>query len=136
MLWNFYSPVDSDTLKCFEDTFDFHINPPLRDFLLTYNGGKTRQCTIPTSVRERRMEAILDFSDEENTYSINRRMRRLLGNKIIVIGTDRSGNFLCVQRDLRKQEFVIWNHITNTLEPCALEIPVILMYWQNQTERT
>lgn len=136
MLWNFCSPISSETLQQFEDTFDFHICSPLRDFLLTYNGGKTRQCTIPTCVRERRLEALLDLSNEETTYAINRRMRLLLGNKIIVIGTDRSGNFLCVQRDMRKQEFVIWNHITNTLEPCALEIPVILMYWQNHTERT
>lgn len=118
-------------LKLFEDHFDFHINPPLRDFLLTYNGGKTRQCSLPTHVRERRIESLLDFSKEESAWATNRRMRRMLGEKVIVIGTDRSGNFLCVRRDLRKQTLAIWNHITNTLEESALDIPIVLMYWQN-----
>lgn len=129
-LWNFCSPIDSDALKAFEDHFDFHINQPLRDFLLTHNGGKTRHCSIPTYVRERRLEALLDLSDTETAWGTNRRMRRLLGEKIIVIGTDRSGNLLCVRRDMRKQDFVVWNHITNTLEECALDMSILLMHWQ------
>ena len=132
MLWNFCSPIESEVLTAFEEYFDFHINPPLRDFLLTHNGGKTRHCNIPTNMRERRMDSILDFSKEDSAYAITRRMRRILGNKIIVIGKDRSDNFLCVQRDMRKQNFVIWNHITNALEECTLEIPILVMCWQSE----
>lgn len=131
-IWNFCNPIDSDALKLFEDHFDFHIAPPLRDFLLNHNGGKTRHCSLPTHVRERRIESLLDFSKEESAWAINRRMRRLLGEKFIVIGTDRTGNLLCVRRNMRKQEFVVWNHITNNLEDCVLDIPIVLMYWQNE----
>lgn len=131
-MWNFYIPIESAILEEFETHFDFHITPPLRDFILTHNGGKTHCCVLQTSVRERRIESILDFSNKEATWGANKRMRHLLGNRIIVIGMDKSGNFLCVRRTLRNQEFVIWNHVTNSLEECTMEIPLILMRWQSE----
>lgn len=132
-MWNFCSPIRSDVLKKFEDTFNFHFNEPLRDFLLTHNGGKTRHCSVPTTVKERRLATILDFSQGGSAWDINRRMRKLLGNKCVVIGMDRSDNFLCVRRDQRNREFIIWNHITDEIEECTSEIPSLLLMWQPET---
>lgn len=131
-MWSFCSPLSSQELQQFETAFSFTIKAPLRDFLLSHNAGKTRHCTLTTNVKERRMAALLDFSRGGNAWETNRRLRRKLGDKIIVIGVDRSDNFLCVRRNLRKQEFVIWNHITDTLEECTTEIPVVLLLWRQE----
>lgn len=129
-MWNGCSPIHSDVLRKFEDTFNFHINEPLRDFLLTHNSGKTRHCSISTTVKERRLAAFLDFSRGSNAWEINRRMRKILGNKCIVIGTDRSDNFLCIRRTQRMQELVIWNHVSGELEEATTTIPLLLMEWK------
>ena len=131
-MWSFCSPIESETLKRFETAFNFTIQSPLRGFLLSHNAGRTRQCSLTTTVKERRLAALMDFSEGGNAWQINRRLRKKLGNKIIVIGTDRSDNFLCVRRTLRKQEFVIWNHITDTLEECTEEIPGLLLRWRER----
>lgn len=135
-MWIHCSPIPSDTLKKFEVAFDFTINAPLRDFLLAHNGGITRQCSLITNIKERRLASILDFSPGGNAWEINRRMRKQLGKKFLVIGTDRCDNFLCVRRELRQQTLVIWNHITDTVEESIAEIPMVLMTWQSSTTNT
>lgn len=137
-MWNLCSPIEANDMQRFETAFHFSFNPPLKEFLMTHNAGTTRSCILATSVKERRITALLDFSPGGSAWEVNRRMRKTLGSKCIVIGTDRSDNYLCVRRNLRNQEFVIWNHITNSIEECIAEIPVILMSWQNSTssERT
>lgn len=129
-MWNHCNPINSDTLKAFETSFDFAINAPLRDFLLVHNGGKTRVCSLTTTVKERRLASILDFTPGGNAWEINRRLRKKLGKKLLAIGMDKSDNYLCVQRNLRKQTLVIWNHITDSLEESVDETPIVLMTWQ------
>lgn len=135
-MWNSCSPISSDTLKKFEVAFDFTINAPLRDFLLAHNDSKTRQCSLITNVKERRLASILDFTPGGNAWEINRRMRKQLGKKFLVIGTDRCDNFLCVHRELRQQTLVIWNHITDTVEESVADIPMVLMVWQSSNPNT
>ena len=129
-MWIHCNPITSNTLKAFETSFDFVINAPLRDFLLDHNGGKTRLCSLTTMVKERQLASILDFTSGGNAWEINRRLRKRLGKKILAIGMDKSDNFLCVQRNLRKQTLVIWNHITDSLEESVNETPIVLMTWQ------
>lgn len=128
-MWNFCNPIDSTTMKIFETAFGYTINPPLRDFLMAHNGGRTRQCNIITATKERRLDCLLDFRTGGNAWEINRRMRKILGNKCIVIGVDRSENFLCVRRNQRQQDFVLWNHITGELEECTEQIPFTVLNW-------
>lgn len=135
-MWIHCSPISSDTLKKFEVAFDFTINAPLRDFLLSHNSGITRQCSLITNIKERRLASILDFSPGGNAWEINRRMRKQLGKKILVIGTDKNDNYLCIRRELRQQTLVIWNHITDTLEESSTETPVVLMAWQSAATTT
>ena len=134
-MWYSCNPIPSETLEAFEKRFDFTINPPLRDFLLTHNAGKSRLCELPTEVRNRRIASLLDFSDVASTYNINTKMRRMLGDKYIIIGMDRNENYLAVRRNYRQQEFVIWNHASGKIEECLVAIPVILMYWQKEEEK-
>ena len=135
-MWYSCFPIENETLKRFESVFNFTINEPLRDFLLAYNAGRTRFCSVVTNTKERRIAALLDFSSSGDAYEVNRRMRKILGEKCIVIGIDRSDNYLCVRRNMRNQEFVIWNHITAALEESITDIPVTLMKWQAATERS
>ena len=128
-MWHSHSPIESDTLAAFEAAFDFKIKGPLRDFLLTHNGAKTRQHIIPTVAKERRVSGILDFSEKGNAWDINRRMRRILGDKCIVIGTDRQENFLCVRRNFGNQELFVWNHISGTMDDCTMDTKMLLMHW-------
>lgn len=132
-MWNYCSPIKSEDLKKFEAAFGFTINPALREFLLTHNAGRTRQHSIPTIIKDRKIASILDFSEYGNAWDINRRMRKILGSKCIVIGTDKSDNFLCVCRNMKKQEFAIWNHVTGAIEECTMDIPMLLMHWQAGT---
>ena len=87
-------------------------------------------CSLTTTVKERRLASILDFTPEGNAWEINRRLRKKLGKKLLAIGMDKSDNYLCVQRNLRKQTLVIWNHITDSLEESVDETPIVLMTWQ------
>lgn len=130
------APITSETLKRFETAFHFNINIPLREFLMCHNDSKIRHCDLTTNVKERRIATILNFAEGGNAWAINRRMRKLLGNKYIVIGTDRTDNFLCVRRNKMEQSLVIWNHITNTIEECTCEIPILLMQWTKTIERS
>lgn len=129
-MWTLCTAIPSDAMQLFETAMDFHFIPVLRDFLLAHNGGRARQCNLTTNVKERRIAGILDFSRGGNAWDINRRMRKILGIKCVVIGTDRSDNFLCVCRDGRKQSFCIWNHVTSELEVCTEDITMTLMQWQ------
>lgn len=130
-MWRNCIPLDPNTFSTFEKAFAFRVAEPLRNFLLTYNGGKTHQCTLTTAVKERRVAALLDFSEGGNAWEINRRMRKILGERYIVIGIDHSENFICVQRELRQQRLAVWNHVSGELELCTESIPFLLMLWQD-----
>ncbi len=128
-MWNYCTLLTSEELQKFESTFNFRIQQPLRSFLLEHNGGRSHHCIIPSLCKDRKLEQLLDFSATGNAWEINRRMRKILGTRCIVIGTDRSENFLCVTRAYNNQSVVIWNHVTGELEQCSLDIPALLDSW-------
>lgn len=128
-MWYSNHPISSDELHLFETAMSFRFTPALRDFLMASNAGSFRQCHLTTEVKERRLADILDFSKGGNAWEINKRMRKLLGPKCVVIGTDKNDNFLCVCRDGLRQNFAIWNHVTSEMEMCPMDIPMVLLNW-------
>lgn len=115
-------------MRHFEEHFAFTVTPPLRQFLIDHNGGYPSSGSFPTVVRERKLEYLLNFADPSSrgAMEINRRLRKHLGPKMIVIGCDDLGNYVCVQRDYKQQNIVLWNHVTNMYEPCLWDIPTFL----------
>lgn len=134
-MWYPNRPISLDELHLFETAMNFRFAPALRDFLKAYNAGSCRQCNLTTEVKVRQISGILDFSKGGSAWSINKRMRSVLGTKCVVIGTDKNDNFFCVCRDGLKQSFAIWNHITSKIEKCTTEISAVLMTWQVGGER-
>ena len=123
-------PLSPHELSLFEQSFDFQIRETIREFILANNGARLRTCNIPTDTKERRIAYILDFTENGNAWEVNQRMRKLLGSRFLVVGTDRSDNFLCICRNMRQQELVIWNHVTDKIEACATSTDVLLLQWR------
>lgn len=128
-MWRNTTPVTNRVIKEFEDAFKFRINPDLRGFLMEHNGGSPGNGTFPTTVRERCLDHLLDFSDKSTNrgaWKINKRMREDIGPKRIVIGKDIQGNFVCLERNYQEQFIVVLSHISETYERSLLEIPAFL----------
>ena len=128
-MWREIRPLASEQLSDFEREFDFKINPDFREFLLDHNNGAPAGVYIPTRTKKRRIHKFLDFADHsssEGAWAVNLRLREEVGEKRIIFGVDALGNFLCLERNYRKQKVVLWNHLTDEFEPCLLEIPAFL----------
>lgn len=131
-MWRNTIPCESAALTAFEKKFKFTIQSPFREYLLEHNFGISSPGTIPTAVRERRLAQLLDFRDQHNpkgAWAINSRLRDRIGPKRIVIGTDTSGNFVCLERDYQDQYIVVWSHISNNFERSLLDIPALIRAW-------
>lgn len=130
-MWRNTNPISSAQMRSFEQFFSFRINEPLREFLLTHNAGSPIPGEFNTNIRSRRLERLLDISDETSpigAWAINRRLRKLIGPKRVILGIDDKGNYLCVSRERKQQHFEIWNHVSDQFEESAWEIPQFLSY--------
>lgn len=127
-MWRNITPITDAQMSAFEKNFDFRIAQPLREFLIDHNGGAPTPGTFPTTVRERKLEYFLDFSDlsYKGAWGINQRVRKHIGPKMLVIGIDFLGNYVCIQREYKQQEIVLWNHVTNNYEKCLHSIPAFI----------
>ena len=131
-MWRNVFPIESATLSAFEKKFHFNIQSPLREYLLEHNNGIPSPGTIPTVVRERHLVQLLDFRDPNNpkgAWATNARLRSEIGPQRIIIGTDISGNFVCLERDYQEQYIVVWSHISNNFERSLLDIPALIRAW-------
>lgn len=125
-MWRGTRPVESAVLREFEMHFKFRIHPAFREYLSIHNAGFPSPGTFPTIVRERKMESFLDFTDRYTSggaWKVNERLREKIGPKRIIVGTDSSANFICIERDYQEQYIVVWSHVTGKFERCLLDIP-------------
>lgn len=128
-MWRNIRPVEEKTIANFEKEFRFHLEPSLRQFLIDHNNGAPSPGTFTTTIRERRLEQFLDFSDVTSVrgaWELNRRLRERIGPKRIIIGVDANSNFVCVERDHKQQYIVVWSHVSGCFERCLADIPVFL----------
>lgn len=128
-MWRNVSEISNTQMNLFESQFSFRINPPLRDFLLCHNGGSPSPGIFPTTVRNREIAYLLDIADaksEKGAWAVNRHVRRLITPKRLVIGVDTLGNYVCIEREHKQQQIVLWNHVTNAFEACLWDIPLFL----------
>lgn len=128
-MWMGIKPLSRQSLTDFEKTFKFNINPVFREYLLDHNGGIPTPGTFVTAVKERKIDRLLDFSDRYSpagAWAVNHRLRDEIGEKRIIIGTDSMGNFICLERDYKKQRFVLWNHLTGNYEENIMDISAVL----------
>lgn len=128
-MWRDIIPVSHTTITDFEQQFQFRIRSPFREFLIDHNNGIPSDGIIVTEKRERKLAQFLDFSDavsNNSAWAINRRLRDQIGPRRIVVGRDRSGNFVCLERDYQEQYIVVWSHITGEFERSLQEIPALL----------
>jgi hypothetical protein len=128
-MWRSIKPLSSQQLRDFEEEFHFNINPVFRSFLLEHNNGSPIPGVFPTKSMERRFTMFLEFSDRNSkggAWSINKRLRSLIGPKRIVIGCDPMMNWICLERDHKRQYIVYWNHLNGEFEECLWEIPTFI----------
>lgn len=129
MKWRNITVIHSFVLTEFERKFNFTIHKDFRAFLLEHNGGIPSPGIFPTTVRERKIARLLDFSDKfssNGAWEINKRLREQIGPKRIVVGIDSTGNFICLERYYKRQQIVVWSHISGDFEECLLDIPAFL----------
>ena len=128
-MWRDIIPVSNTEIASFEQQFQFRIRSPFREFLIDHNNGIPSGGTIITQRRERKLAQFLDFSDSipaNSASAINKRLREQIGPKRIVVGRDRSGNLVCLERDYQEQYIVVWSHITGEFERSLQEMPTLL----------
>lgn len=128
-MWRCCTPLTEQELHSFENAFKFKFTEDLRGFLLLHNAGIPSPGLFPTLNRERKLAQLLDLrkgTGKQDAWSVNERLRDLIGPKRIIIGQDSQNNFVCVERNQRQQKIVLWNHITDQFEECLLDIPVFL----------
>lgn len=127
-MWRTTVPIEDRTLSQFEKHFHFRIQEDLRGFILDHNGGFTTPCVFPTNVKSRKFIQMLDFSpsNPDGAWAVNERVRERIGEKRIVIGLDQKKNFVCVERNYKQQQIVVWSHVSGDFEPCLLDIPAFL----------
>lgn len=131
LVWRNRRPILSAQLSGFETKFGFRICGPMRTFLLENNAGFPTPGLFPTTVRERKLSFLLDFSNTshpDGAWAINARLRNQIGPKRIIIGRDTLGNYVCIEREHKQQRIVLWNHVTNDFELCLWDIPMFLRY--------
>ncbi len=129
-MWRGIKPISTVELREFENAFRFRITPVFREYLLEHNGGIPTPGIFPTEAnRNRKMQRLLDFTDRytvQEAWSVNTRLQEAIGEKRIVIGTDTVGNFICLEREYKRQYIVLWNHLTDQFERSLLDIPAFL----------
>lgn len=134
-MWINIKPIKAAELRAFESEFSFRINQAVKSFLQEHNGGITYSGDFPVvvtgtqQIKERRMDCLLDFSDRndpDGAWEINRRLRKKIGDKRIIIGRDQKNNMICLERDRKEQYIVVWSHITREFDRCPLDIPAFL----------
>ncbi len=115
-------PLKETTIKQFEDKFDFHFCPEIRQFLLQNNAGSSNGSIFTTKMM-RTFSCLYDFSENatsNSAWEINRRLRNRIGEKRIIIGKDVQKNYICVERNRREQKIVVWSHVSNEFDPCLM----------------
>lgn len=128
-MWRGVRPIESAVIREFESHFHFRIQPHIRQYICDNNAGIPSPGCFPTIVRERKMERLLDFDNRtaaNSAWAVNSRLRNKIGSKRIIIGTDISGNFICIERNYKEQYIVVWSHVSGQFERCLLDIPGFL----------
>ena len=128
-MWRHTLPLDNLTLSEFERTFSFRIEPVFRSFLLEHNCGCVTPGVFSTVKCERKLWQLLNFADRTGTdgaWAINKRLQEQLGPMRIVVGLDIKGNFVCLEREHKRQKIVVWSHLSGEFEESILDIPAFL----------
>ena len=129
-MWKDIKPISEQTLREFEEHFHFNINTDLKQFLQEHNAGCCIGPSFPvvladgTTVKHIQLDRFFDFSeknDPKGAWAVNKRVRKQIGNKRIVIGRDRKNNLVCLERDYSHQYIVVWFHVTMTFQRCILD---------------
>lgn len=128
-VWTHIAPLSENELVKFETTFNFRLNPTLHQFILTHNAAKSHQAAVPSLCKKRKVSALLDFTEGGSAWETNRRMRKVLGTRCIVIAMDRFENYICISRVYSKQQIAVWNHVTGELEECTMDLLDLLDIW-------
>lgn len=125
-MWRDTLPVTYTAFNSFEQQFHFKIQEPFREFLMDHNNGIPSDGEILTVKGTTRIARFLDFSgliQTNSAWEINKRLRPLIGPKRIVVGKDRSDNYICLERSHKEQYLVIWSHITGEFDRFIPDIP-------------
>lgn len=128
-MWRNTVSISSAQLRDFETRFKFKIDPIMREYLIDNNSGHIADGSFQTTSRMRRLERFLNFADRnspDGAWSINERLRPVIGKNRIIIGIDVTGNYVCLEKSGSKQQIVVWSHITGDFEQSLLDIPALL----------
>lgn len=128
-MWRDIIPVSHTNIADFEQHFQFRIRSPFREFLIDHNNGIPSDGAFNTEKRERKIAQFLDFSGavaSNDAWTLNKRLRDQIGSKRIVVGRDKSGNLICLERDYQEQYIVVWSHITGEFERSLQDMPALL----------
>ncbi len=128
-MWITTKPISPPEIKEFEQEFHFRLHTDFFNFLQDHNAGTPLDGSFPTTAKERKLKRLLDFQNRtsfDEAWMVNERLRKQIGEKRIIIGTDAIGNFVCLERNHRAQAIVVWNHLTGDFERCLLDIPGFL----------
>lgn len=125
-MWRNITPIKESELAEFEQKFHFQIDNTFKEFLMEHNNGIPSDAVIPTTERSRVIRKIYDFRATGDAWATNTRLKKILGNKVIVFGEDLNRNFLCLCRDRKYQRITVWTHISNQMEECIMELPALI----------
>lgn len=128
-MWRSIKPLSSQNLRDFEDEFRFNINPVFRNFLLEHNNGTPIPGAFPTITMERKITRFFDFADRYSkgeAWWVNKRLKNVIGPKRIIIGFDPMLNWICLERDHKRQYIVFWNHLNGEFEECLWDVPTFI----------
>ena len=128
-MWLDSIPVAAEGLRSFEEAFRFKIDSDFKQYLAERNGGMPMDGRFPTAVKERKLAQLLDFTDmrsNNGAWAVNKRMRKRIGVKRIVIGIDPANNYICLERNYREQFVVVYNLWSCDFERSLLDLSAFM----------
>ena len=130
-MWKDITHVSSQSLQEFENHFRFKINEDLQLFIQDHNAGFYMGPSFPvvledgSTVKDIQLDRFFDFSVKtgpNSAWVVNKRVRKQIGNKRIVIGRDRKNNLICLERDYQRQYVAVWSHVSMSFHRCLLDL--------------
>lgn len=85
----------------------------IKETILQYNGGRPNKKVFKTKRNtERIFNSLISFNklDKGNIFITIECLINELPKKVIPVGTDPFGNYICVQKSMNKSRIIFWNH--------------------------